>query len=76
MSMKFIFMLEFDTVCLDYTTFILYSHMFHKFYEIPIKTLIPMECFQFGMFPKNPQHGFPLKKKKNSGPLKHIKSFH
>lgn len=73
--MKFIFMLEFDTVCLDSATFIRYSHMFHVILIIPIKTLIPMECFQFGMFPKIPQHGFPLEKK-ISGPLKHNKSFH
>lgn len=69
--MKFIFMLEFDTVCLDYATFIRYSHMFHVILLNSHKDLN-----SHGMFPKIPQHGFPLEKKKNSGPLKHNKSFH
>lgn len=62
--MKFVFMLEFDTVCLDYATFIRYSHMFLVILLNSHKEWIPMECFQFGMFPKIPQHGFPLGKKK------------
>lgn len=69
-------MLEFDTVCLDYATFIRYSHMFHVILLNSHKDLNSHGMFPIWNVSKDSPAWLSIGKKKNSGPLKHNKSFH